>query len=72
MNTHNPKTRALVSAFRSGVPALRAAACAVYDELVAGAEYPAKVLMREWGASKPTAYGLVNERAKWTKSGRKR
>lgn len=71
MSTYNPRTQALVSAFRSGIPALRAAAAEVVDEIVAGGGNPAKAIMA-WGASKPTAYGLLRERAKYDKIGRKR
>jgi hypothetical protein len=74
MSTHNPKTRALVSAFRSGMRPLRAAACQLVDDAVfySNQPLPAKAIMEVFDASKPTAYGLLNERAKYRKDGRER
>ena len=70
----NAKTRAIVSAFNSGFPTLRAAAAKLVDDLVSDANhpYPAKAIQAQWGTSKPTSYKILKEREKYTRDGRRR
>ena len=75
MNGHNPKTRAVVCAFKSGFPTLRAAAAKLVDDVISdrGAErYPAKAIQAAWETSKPTSYKILKEREKYTRDGRRR
>lgn len=74
MNNHNPKSRAIVSALRSGIPALRATAVQLVDEALkdAATNKPTLAVQLAFEASNNTAKAILTERAKFTSSGRKR
>ena len=72
MKTHNPNTRALVSALRSDLVPLRVAAIKLIDEALEGSANHVLDLQVRFRASSPTAYALLRERERYFKSGRMR
>jgi hypothetical protein len=70
--THNPNSRAIVSALRCDHRSLRAAAAALVDEAVvkhAKLGTPGLAVMIAFDTSRPTAYNILKERERVTKSG---
>ena len=74
MKGQNPKSRAIVSALRSGIQPLQATAVQLVDEALksAATDKPLLALQLAFKASNNTARAILDEREKLTSSGRKK